>query len=91
MGTLGPGMFSDDEAADARDAWRAAVIDGGDLDAATERILRQCRDKDLLPGGREELERLVEPTTGLDPASARLASRSRSREVACEVDPRMEA
>jgi hypothetical protein len=44
MGTWGPGIFSDDEAADARDDWRQAMVDGADLEEATDRILRQFRD-----------------------------------------------
>jgi hypothetical protein len=44
MGTWGPGIFSDDEAADARDDWREAVLGGADLEAATDRILKWCRN-----------------------------------------------
>jgi hypothetical protein len=44
MGTWGPGIFSDDEAADARDDWRTAVIADDDLEAATDRILRHVQD-----------------------------------------------
>jgi hypothetical protein len=68
------------------------VIDGGDLDAATERIVRQCRDKDL-PSGREELERLVERIRALGvevawPGIRRgLAPRSRSRRSRVQLIP----
>jgi hypothetical protein len=50
MGTWGPGIFSDDEAADARDDWREAVIAGEDLEAATDRILHNARAFDAQPG-----------------------------------------
>ena len=50
MGTWGPGIFSDDEAADARGDWRRAVIDGADLGAATDHILRDYRDSEPGPG-----------------------------------------
>jgi hypothetical protein len=50
MGTWGTGIFSDDEASDARSDWREAVIAGEDLDAATDRILHHCRDAQPGPG-----------------------------------------
>jgi hypothetical protein len=43
-GHVGPGIFSYDEAADARDDWRTAVIADDDLEAATDRILRHVQD-----------------------------------------------
>jgi len=52
VGTWGPGIFSDDEAADARSDWRDAVIRGEDLDAATDRILRGILDAE--PGPQQD-------------------------------------
>ena len=52
MGTWGPGIFSDDEAADARGDWRDAVIRGEDLEAATDHILRGIVD--AKPGPRQD-------------------------------------
>jgi hypothetical protein len=40
MGSWGPGIFGDDEAADARGDWRDAVMRGEDLEAAADHILR---------------------------------------------------
>jgi hypothetical protein len=52
VGTWGPGIFSDDEAADARGDWRKAVMGGEDLEAATDHILRGVLD--AKPGPRQD-------------------------------------
>jgi len=52
VGTWGPGIFSDDEAADARGDWRDAVIRGDDLEAATDQILRGILDAE--PGPQQD-------------------------------------
>jgi hypothetical protein len=47
MGAWGPGIFSNDTAAGARDEWREALIAGADPRAASERIVaRFGRDED---------------------------------------------
>ena len=44
MGASGPAIFSDDVAADVRDEWREALMDGLADEAATERVLREFAD-----------------------------------------------
>ena len=44
MGTWGTAIFADDTAADVRDAWRAAIIDGLAAAAATSRVLETFAD-----------------------------------------------
>ena len=39
MGAWGPGIFSNDTAADAREEWREALIAGADPRVASERIV----------------------------------------------------
>jgi hypothetical protein len=41
MGAWGTGIFSDDTACDVRDAWREALLDGLDDEAATIRVLHE--------------------------------------------------
>jgi hypothetical protein len=54
MGTWGPGIFSDDEAADARDDWRKAVMAGEDLEAAADRILHGALALESKPGPAQD-------------------------------------
>lgn len=44
VGTWGPGVFSDDVALDVRNAWREALMDGLDDEAATARVFEQLAD-----------------------------------------------
>ena len=44
MGAWGTGVFDGDTAADVRDDWREALLDGLEADAATARVLERQRD-----------------------------------------------
>lgn len=39
MGSWGPGIFSDDLAADVREEWRRAILDGGDATQASDALI----------------------------------------------------
>jgi Domain of unknown function (DUF4259) len=43
VGTWGTGIFDNDDAADVRDEWREALLDGLDPEAATARVLERLR------------------------------------------------
>lgn len=44
MGTWGTAIFSDDLAADVRDDWREAILDGLDREEATQKLLADYRE-----------------------------------------------
>jgi hypothetical protein len=44
VGTWGTGIFADDTAADVRDGWREALLDGLSDDEATARVVTQFAD-----------------------------------------------